>query len=394
MDMQESELSGAAPSAPAPIGPMLSGIRLIEVAALGPAPFCGMMLADHGADVVLVEREKPDPDSTDFGEHALINRGKRSIALDLKSGRGQEIFLDLVRSADALIEGFRPGVMECLGLGPAQCQAVNPRLVYGRATGWGQTGPMSQMAGHDHNYIALSGAMWYSGLAGTPPFSAPSMLGDVAGGALYLAFGVLAGVLKARECGRGCVVDAAVCDGSAHMMSLIHLLLRHGAIGMPRGTSLLDGSHWSRTYECACGGFVSIQCFEPKFYRVFLERLGLAGNELLAEQFDPKRWPEQSTFLQHVFRSRRREEWDRVFMGTDACYAPVLSPDEAVLHAHNRARRNFVQVEGELQAAPAPRFSLSHEWQPRPSPARGEHTAQILQSLGYPVNPGTPGPRS
>jgi acetyl-CoA hydrolase len=362
---------------------MLTGVRLIEVAALGPAPFCGMLLADLGADVILVDRREADPGYIDFSETS-INRGKRSIALNLKSPEDIEIFMKLVASADALIEGFRPGVMERLGIGPEVCLRRNPRLVYGRATGWGQVGPWSHVAGHDHNYLALSGGLWYGGMPGTPPYTPPTVNGDAAV-ALYLALGLVTGILKARHTGMGSVVDAAIFDASAHMLSLILALRELNAFKTERGKSQFDGSHWSRTYQCACGGFISVQCTEPKFYRVFLDLLGLADQPLFAEQNAQSLWPEQTRYLERLFLTRTRDQWCEVFRDSDACFAPVLSPDEAAAHPHNKFRGAYVYVDGVLQAAPAPRFSSGPQWHPKRSPRRGEHQQEILLSLaeGY-----------
>jgi acetyl-CoA hydrolase len=360
---------------------MLSGVRLIEVAAVGPVPFCGMLFADLGADVILVDRRELDPGATNFGDATLLNRGKRSITLDLKAAADRVTFLNLVESADALTEGFRPGVMERLGIGPDECLQRNPRLVYGRATGWGQSGPMSQIAGHDHNYLALSGALWYAGMPGTPPYTPPTLVGDV-GGALYLAIGVLTGIVRSREIGQGTVVDAAMYDASSNMLNLVLALRQLDALKTPRGTSMFDGSHWSRTYLCACGGYVSIQCTESKFYRIFLDRLGLADDPLFAEQNNPAQWPAQVAFLETLFSTRTRAQWCEVFGNADACFAPVLDLDEAAAHPQNQARGAYVYVDGVLQAAPAPRFSTGSQWHPRPSPRRGEHGGEILASLG------------
>ena len=359
---------------------MLEGLRFLEVAGLGPAPFCGMLFADLGADVVLVDRREVDPEWTGLGEASIVDRGKRSIALDFKSPADVATFMRLVEWADVLVEGFRPGVMEKLGVGPAECHQRNPRLVYGRATGWGQTGPMAHMAGHDMNYIALSGALWYASPPGERPVTPASLVGDVPGG-LYLAVGLLAAVMKARASGKGCVVDGAIFDSNAHMMSLLLALRQRDAMRTPRGQSQLDGSHWSRTYLCAGGGFVSVQCFEPKFYRIFLARLGLQADPQFREQFNVQKWPEQSARLEQLFATRTREQWSEVFGDSDACFAPVLDPDEAAAHPHNAARRAYVDVDGVLQAAPAPRFSGEPPWQHRPSPHRGQHAREILASL-------------
>lgn len=368
---------------------MLNGIRLIEVAGLGPAPFCGMLFADLGADVIVVDRRQIDSGATNFPENTLLNRGKRSIALDLKSAADRETFLDIVASADAVTEGFRPGVMERLGIGPDECLRRNPRLVYGRATGWGQAGPMAQIVGHDQNYLALSGALWYAGMPGTPPSTPTTVVGDV-GGALYLAIGLLTGIVKSRETGQGTVVDAAMYDASAHMMGLVLALRQMGALNTPRGTSMFDGSHWCRSYLCASGGSVNIQCTEFKFYRIFLERLGLQDDPLFAEQNNPERWPEQAAFLERLFATRTREEWCAVFGAADACFAPVLDLEEAEAHPHNQARGTYVRANGVLHAAPAPRFSNAPQWHPRPSPRRGEHAEEIIRSLDASRRYGSP----
>ena len=359
---------------------MLSGVRIIEVAGIGPGPFCGMLLADLGADVILVEQSEKEAGSVDLGEQSLINRGKRSIVLDLKSRSDVDVLLRLTKTADALIEGFRPNVMERAGAGPAECRAVNPRLVYGRMTGWGQDGPMAHLAGHDLNYIALSGALWYAGDKGSMPNTPPSLVGDIPG-ALYLAIGIVSAVMRARSTGEGCVIDSAIFDANAHMMSLLWALRQRHMMNTERGTSMLDGSHWSRTYRCACGGHFAIQCFESKFYRIFLERLGLSGDARFADQFDRAHWPAQSAHLEMMFASKTRDEWAQVFHDCDACAVPVLNPDEAAAHPHNVARQAYVEVGGLFQAAPAPRFLDGPRWRPRPSPKRGEHTQDILSEI-------------
>jgi crotonobetainyl-CoA:carnitine CoA-transferase CaiB-like acyl-CoA transferase len=280
-----------------------------------------------------------------------------------------------------LIEGFRPGVMERLGLGPDACRAVNPRLVYGRMTGWGQTGPMADRAGHDLNYLGLSGAAWSASPAGEPPFPPPTMVGDIGGGALYLVVGMLAAMLTARESGAGAVVDAAIYDGSAHMMNLLMALRQAGAVPEARGQGLLDGPHWARSYRTADGGHLTVQCLEPKFYAAFLDRLGLSEDPDFADQFDRARWPALALRLQAIFATRTRADWERVFAGSDACVAPVLSPGEASSHPMNAARRTWHKAAVGLQAAPAPRFAGAPDWSPPPIPARGEHDAEIRADL-------------
>jgi len=359
---------------------MLSNIRIIEIEALGPAPFAAMLLADLGADVITVHR-KAAADVPGKGERNLLDRGKRSIALDLKAPEDVAVLKKLLRTADGLIEGFRPGVMERLGLGPDICLKIQPKLVYGRMTGWGQSGPRATQAGHDLNYIGLSGALWYSSPAGQPPFPPPTLVGDIGGGALYLAVGMLSGLLNARATGRGTVVDAAIVDGSAHMMNLLMSLRASGEFRTERGQSLLDGPHWSRSYRCADGGFLSVQCLEPKFYRLFLDRLGLADDPDFAHQFDQDRWPGLNRRLEDLFASRPREHWIARFDGSDACVAPVLDPESAASDPHIAARGIWSGEDGRLQALAAPRFDGQPPAPPRPSPQRGEHSAEILAEI-------------
>ncbi|MEM9551304.1 MAG: CaiB/BaiF CoA-transferase family protein [Pseudomonadota bacterium] len=359
---------------------MLDGIRVIEIEGLGPAPFAGMLLADLGADVIVIHRRSGDraPGQPD---RPILDRGKRSIALDLKDPDDFEIASELIGTADALIEGFRPGVMERLGLGPESVRVRNPALVYGRMTGWGQTGPRAQQAGHDLNYIALAGALWHASPAGQRPQTPPTLVGDIGGGALYLVTGLLAGLLRARATGQGTVVDAAIYDGAAHMMNLLMTLRQSGGFSDGRGTSLLDGPHWSRTYRTQDGGFISVQCLEPKFYTIFLETLGLADDPDFAEQFRPDLWPAQSDRLEDLFRSEPRAHWEALFDGTDACVAPVLPPHEALNHPMSAVRQTWIAPEGTLQAAPAPRFDGARP-SVRPVPKRDGNRAEILSLIG------------
>ncbi|TGQ63854.1 CoA transferase [Mesorhizobium sp. M00.F.Ca.ET.186.01.1.1] len=361
---------------------MLKGTRVIEIEALGPAPFAGMLLADLGADVIVVHRKHTATPGTP--ERSLLDRGKRSIALDLKNEDDVATLMRLIATADGLIEGFRPGVMERLGLGPDACLAVNPRLVYGRMTGWGQDGPLAYAAGHDMNYTGLSGALWYASLPGEPPMAPPTLVGDIGGGALYLAIGMLAGIINARAGGEGTVVDAAIVDGSAHMMNLLMSVAQFGALATERGASLLDGPHWCRVYRTSDGGFISVQCLEPKFYALFLDRLGLSADPEFARQFDRALWPELCDRLAAIFVTKGRDVWTRLFDGSDACVGPVLDPHQAALHPHMAARGTWQTVEGALQAAAAPRFSAGARWTPAKSPARGEHDAEIRASLAKP----------
>lgn len=359
---------------------MLQGIRIIEVEGIGPGPFAGMLLADLGADVIVAHR-KGGPGLPGLPERPILDRGKRSIALDLKSTEDAATLRALAAGADGLIEGFRPGVMERLGLGPEVLMAENPALVYGRMTGWGQAGPLSHVAGHDLNYIAMSGAGWYAAEPGAPPQTPPTLVGDIGGGALYLAVGMLAGILSARQSGKGTVVDAAIYDGSAHMMNLMMTMAQSGMFQMARGQSLLDGPHWSRCYRTLDGGFVSVQCLEPKFYATFLSKLGLEKDADFADQMAQAKWPELTRRLSEIFATRTRDDWAALFLGSDACVAPVLNPAEAEAQEINAARGTWVQADGALQAAPAPRFDGAAA--PVGSvPARDAHRDEILAELG------------
>ncbi|KVD81748.1 CoA-transferase [Burkholderia sp. ABCPW 14] len=365
------------------MGP-LHGIRIVEIAGLGPAPFCGMLLADMGADVILVERTAGrDGDPLDLGRRAIFNRGKRSLALDLKQPAAVDAVLRLAETADALIEGMRPGVMERLGLGPGACFARNPKLVYGRMTGWGQDGPLADAAGHDINYIGLSGALWYAGQPGDAPLAPPTLIGDLGGGALYLAMGVLAGILEARSRGTGQVVDAAIVDGSANLMNLLLSIHAAGFQPMERGKGLLDGPHWYGSYRCACGGYVSVGALEPQFYALLLDKLDLTGDDEFRNQYDASCWPRLRERLAAVFASRPRAHWIALMEGTDVCFAQVLSPVEAKSHPHLAARGVYAERDGVLQAAPAPRFSGSPNAQPGAVPRRGAHSADILLEAGF-----------
>jgi alpha-methylacyl-CoA racemase len=363
---------------------MLNGVRIVEVEGIGPGPFAGMLLADMGADVIVVHRKGGNP-TPGMPERPILDRGKRSITLDLKHAGDRAVFLKLVATAEALIEGFRPGVMERLGIGPKDCHGVNPAMVYGRMTGWGQTGPLAQVAGHDMNYIGLSGALWHASPAGQPPVAPPTLVGDIGGGALYLAMGLLAGILKARDSGAGCVVDAAIYDGSANMMNLLMTLGQSGGFSAQRGQSLLDGPHWSRSYRTSDGGFVSVQCLEPKFYAEFLKRLGLTDDADFADQFDRAAWPGLSLQLEAMFGARDRDHWEALFAGSDACVAPVLTPEQSLDHPINATRRTWHAADGVLQAAPAPRFSGAPDWVPPPVAPRGAHSDEIRAELDPPA---------
>jgi len=361
---------------------MLTGTRIVEIEGIGPGPFAAMMLADLGAEVICVQRPGGAP-LPGLPERNLLDRGKRTIVLDLKSAEDRVVLDALIRSADALIEGFRPGVMERLSLGPADCRALNPRLVYGRMTGWGQDGPRALQAGHDLNYIALSGALWYASPPGQPPITPPTLVGDIGGGALYLVAGILAGIINAGRTGKGTVVDAAIVDGSAHMMALLMSMRAGGLFRAERGSSILDGPHWSRSYPCADGGFVSVQCLEPKFYAEFLLRLDLAEDPDFARQNDPATWPKATERLAAIFAAHPRDHWTALFKGSDACVGPVLTPEEAAQDPHLRARQTWALSDGMLQPRAAPRFD-GRTTSPGPAPLRDQHRAEILASLDLP----------
>jgi alpha-methylacyl-CoA racemase len=371
-------------SKPTRQGP-LAGLRVVEFAGIGPAPFCGMMLADMGAEVILVERPRAidpyaKPTLLDLGRFTVTHRGKRSLALDLKDPAAIDTALALIDTADALIEGFRPGVMERLGLGPEVCLARNPKLVYGRMTGWGQTGPLAQSAGHDINYVALSGLLdlGRKGPDGTP-WVPPTVVGDMAGGAMFLVVGVLAALFEAQRSGAGQVVDAAITDGAAVLGALIH---GANAAGLWQHNNVLSGeAHFYNVYRCADGKWLSLGSIEPPFYRALGEALGLNDADWQA-QYDPARWPALHARLEAIFATRTREDWCALFEGSDACVAPVLSLDEAPDHPHNRAREAFIEVDGVSQPAPAPRFSRTPGSVGGAVQAPGADNEALLRELG------------
>ncbi|MBN9112307.1 MAG: CoA transferase [Pseudonocardia sp.] len=358
----------------------LSGVRVVELAGLGPAPFAGMMLADMGADVIRVDRvtrHHEVAESTELSE--VIERGRRSIAVNLKDPRGVAIVLDLVAGADALMEGYRPGVAERLGVGPAPCLARNPALVYGRMTGWGQDGPLAPTVGHDVNYIALTGVLDSIGPAGGgDPVLPLNLVGDFGGGGMLLAFGLVCGIVSARTTGRGQVVDAAMVDGAALLMAPYLARSEWG----PRGTNMVDGgAHFYGVYATADDRHVAVGALEPQFYAVFLDRLGLADTDLPA-QMDQASWPAMRRRVDAIFRSRTRDEWCAVFAGAETCFAPVLSRDEAASDPHLSARGTIVTRDGLVQPAPAPRFDATPATLPPPRPRPGEHGDALLAELG------------
>ncbi len=362
------------------MGP-LQGVKIIEIAGIGPGPFCAMMLADMGADVVRVDRRGPAAGRV-TPRHDVLNRGRRSIALDLKKPEGVGAVLTLVERADALFEGFRPGVMERLGLGPEACLARNPRLVYGRMTGWGQEGPLAQAAGHDINYIGLSSALHAIGRSSGKPVPPLNLVGDFGGGGLMLAFGLVCALLEAGKSGRGQVVDAAMVDGSAVLMAMFYGMRSVGLWTDRRGDNMLDtGSHFYDTYETKDGKFVGIGAIEPQFYALLLKHTGIDDPAWKA-QMDRKKWPEFKARLTEIFKSKTRDEWCEIMEGTDVCFAPVLSMEEAYLHPHNKARGTFVEKNGVLQPAPAPRFSRTRPEIQGPPPIPGQHTEEVLREAG------------
>jgi alpha-methylacyl-CoA racemase len=361
------------------LGP-LDGVRVVEIAGIGPGPFCAMLLADMGAEVVRVDRPET---AGGAGWPALMSRGRRSVVVDLKHERGAEVVLRLVEHADALLEGFRPGVAERLGIGPDDCLARNPRLVYGRMTGWGQDGPLRHAAGHDIAYIALAGALHPIGEPGGAPVPPLNLLGDFGGGGMLLAFGIACGLLEARRSGQGQVVDAAIVDGAALLTTSIHEMVTLGLWEERRGANLLDGgAPYYGVYETADGEHMAVGALEPKFYGELLDKLGLRPDDL-PPQADRERWPELRERLEAVFRTRTRAEWTDVFEGSDACVAPVLGLSEARAHPHNRARGTFTLVDGSPQPAPAPRFSRTAPGPPAPPPVPGQHTDEVLSSSGF-----------
>lgn len=365
------------------MGP-LSGVRIIELAGIGPGPFCAMMLADMGADVIRVDRAGSvrggDPNTPPAD---VMNRGRRSIGVDLKSPEGVETVMRLVESADALMEGFRPGVTERLGIGPDACLARNPALVYGRMTGWGQEGPYAHAAGHDINYISLAGALDSYGRKGQAPVPPINMVGDFGGGGMYLAFGMVCAILEARGSGQGQVVDAAMVDGAASLMSFIHGFRAMGVWNDERGTNMLDtGSHFYDVYETSDGKYVSIGSIEPQFYAELREKLELTDPKW-DQQMSRAVWPELKDELAAIFKTRTRDEWCDLMEHTDICFAPVLSLAEAPQHPHNVHRGTFIEYEGITQPRPAPRFSRTDSEIQRPPAHAGQHTDEVLADYGF-----------
>ncbi|MCO4253343.1 CoA transferase [Pseudarthrobacter sp. MDT3-9] len=358
-------------------------MRIVEIASLAPAPFGCMLLADLGADVLRVDRLNSRP--TFSGPAGPLDRGRRSVALDLKSPQGVAAVGRLIRDADVLIEGFRPGVAERLGIGPDAMLEINPRLIYGRMTGWGQEGPLAARAGHDINYVSISGALEPIGTAGEKPHPALNLLGDFAGGGSFLALGILSALYERERSGKGQVIDAAMVDGSSVLMSFIHGMRTAGLWEGERGTNLLDGgASFYGTYETSDGKYMAVGCIEPQFYSQLLEKMGITAG-VAGEQMDPSRWPETKDLFSRIFKEKTRSEWTEIFFNSDACVTPVLSPWEAHLHPHNQIRSAFVDVGGVMQPAPAPRFSRSSPASPVPMDAGGRNPSETLAHWG--LNP-------
>lgn len=364
------------------MGP-LAGVKIVELAGIGPGPFAGMLLSDMGADIIRVDRAaQVNPARFDKPNLEPLYRGRRSIGVDLKNPEGRELVLRLVEKADALFEGYRPGVTERLGLGPDDCLARNPKLVYGRMTGWGQEGPMAQAAGHDINYIALAGALAHFGRAGSKPTPPINLVGDFGGGGMFMAFGLVCGILEARASGKGQVIDVAMVDGTATLMSMMWGLKQIGAWKEEYGTNVLDtGAPFYDTYETKDGKYVSLGSLEPQFYAELLARTGLDAEELPA-QMDAAGWDTLRTRFTDLFLTKTRAEWDELLLGTDACYAPVLTMSEATNDAHMKARNTIIERDGVPQPAPAPRFSRTEGEVQRSAPWPGQHTDEALSDWG------------
>ncbi|MDB5419428.1 MAG: putative acyl-CoA transferase/carnitine dehydratase [Phenylobacterium sp.] len=359
-------------------GPLTS-LKIVEFAGIGPGPFCGMLLSDLGADVVRIDRKGGGRGGSPAD---VTSRGRRSIALDLKTPAAVEACLKLIEQADAVFEGFRPGVMERLGLGPDVMLKRNPKLVYGRMTGWGQTGPYANAAGHDMNYIAITGALHAIGTK-DKPIPPLNLVGDFGGGALYLAFGLLAGVISARQSGTGQVIDCAMSDGAASLMAMFYGFKASGIWQAERRANMLDGgAHFYDTYQCADGEWISIGSIEPQFYALLLEKTGITDPEF-AHQHDRAKWPELHDKLAAVIAGKTRDEWTAIMGGTDVCFAPILDLDEAPSHPHNAARKTFVEVDGVTQPAPAPRFSATPGAIQGPPPKIGAHDREALGDWGF-----------
>jgi len=361
------------------MGP-LKGLKIIEMAGIGPGPFCGMVLADLGAKIIRVDRASAIGTGS---KQDAANRGKKSIAVDLKSEEGVEVVLKLVETADAIFEGFRPGVMERLGLGPDVCSKRNERIVFGRMTGWGQEGPLANAAGHDINYISLTGALAAIGRPGSPPVPPLNLIGDFGGGGMLLALGLVAALLEAKESKKGQVVDAAMTDGSALLMTMIYTMQSSGVWKTSMGSNLLDGgSHFYDTYECKDGKFISLGSIEPQFYALLCQIAEL-DESIFGNQMSRDSWPEKKEAIKKIILDKTRDEWCELMEGTDVCFAPVLDMSEAPKHPHNVERKTFIDLEGVTQPAPAPRFSRTEPEVVSSPSVVGEHTDEVLTSIGF-----------
>ncbi len=364
----------------------LSGIKMLEFAGIGPGPFCAMLLADMGAEIIRIDRKTGElGGSAARGQHDIMRRGRRSLAINLKKPESVETCLRLMEKADAIMEGFRPGVMERLGLGPEVALKRNPSLVYGRMTGWGQTGPLALAAGHDINYIALTGVLHAMGREGEKPYPPLNLTGDFGGGALYLAMGICAALLEAKRSGKGQVVDCAMTDGSASLMAMFFGMKAAGIWDAEtRGVNVLDGgAHFYDSYETADGKWISIGSIEPQFYAILREKTGLAEDKNFDAQMSREDWRDMRGKLTAIFKTKTREEWNEILEGSDACFAPVLSMEEAANHPHNKARETFVELDGVMQPNVAPRFSRTPSAIQHPPPSQGADGRTILKDWGF-----------
>ena len=360
----------------------LSGFKIIELSGIGPGPLCGMLLSDLGADVIRIDRSHTTMPQSE-AKFDITGRNKKSICLNLKDNDSKEIFFKLIEGADALIEGYRPGVTEKLGIGPDECLKVNPRLVYGRITGWGQDGPLSQAAGHDINYIALAGALFSIGQKDSKPSIPINLIGDYAGGTMFLAYGVCAALLSVSKTGKGQVVDAAMIDGVSSLLTILYSLSQSGIWKVnEKGSNLFDGgSPFYQVYETKDNKYVSVGSLEPQFYQLLVQKLNL--NEEFSNQMDMSKWPDLINKLEGLFKTKTQNEWSELLENTDVCYAPVLSIDEARNHPHMKSRNNFISIDDVIQPSPAPRFSKTNSESPKKAPKVGENNEEILLQIGY-----------
>ena len=360
----------------------LSGYKIIELSGIGPGPLCGMLLSDLGAEVIRIDRNHTAMPQSD-PKFDITGRNKKSICLNLKEEDSKEIFFKLIKESDALIEGFRPGVTEKLGIGPDNCLKINPKLVYGRITGWGQDGPLSQAAGHDINYIALAGALFSIGQKNSKPSIPINLIGDYAGGTMFLAFGVCAALLSVSKTGKGQVVDAAMIDGVSSLLTILYSLSQSGIWNInEKGANILDGgSPFYQVYETKDNQYVSVGSLEPQFYQLLIEKLNLGDD--FKNQMDISKWPVLIKKLEDLFKTKTQNEWNDLLENTDVCYAPVLSIDAAKEHPHMKARNNFISIDDVIQPAPAPRFSKTNSESPKKAPKLGENNEEILLQLGY-----------